>query len=67
MMEEMLRNQEAAKAGAEAGASLPADASHGATASAPAIEERKPPINEVGSPSALQARRAGPHPQLEGS
>jgi nucleotide-binding universal stress UspA family protein len=67
MMEEMLRNQEAAKADAEAGASLPADASHGATASAPAIEERKPPINEVGSPSALQARRAGPHPQLEGS
>jgi nucleotide-binding universal stress UspA family protein len=70
MMEEMLRNQEAAKAGAEAGASLPADASHGATvatASAPATEERKPPINEVGSPSALQARRAGPHPQLEGS
>jgi nucleotide-binding universal stress UspA family protein len=67
MMEEMLRNQEAAKADAEAGASLPADASHGAAASAPAIEERKPPINEVGSPSALQARRAGPHPQLEGS
>ena len=70
MMEEMLRNQEAAKAGAEAGASLPADASHGATAGAPATaatEERKPPINEVGSPSALQARRAGPHPQLEGS
>jgi nucleotide-binding universal stress UspA family protein len=67
MMEEMLRNQEAAKAGAEAGAGLPADASHGATAGEPAIEERKPPINEVGSPSALQARRAGPHPQLEGS
>ena len=63
MMEEMLRNQEAAKAAAEAGAatSLPADASH-----AVAAEERKPPINEVGSPSALQARRAGPHPQLEG-
>lgn len=66
MMEDMLRNQEAAKADAEAGASLPADASHGATAGALAIEERKPPINEVGSPSALQARRAGPHPQLEG-
>lgn len=65
MMEEMLRNQEAAKAaaGAEAGSgtSVPADASH-----AVAFEERKPPINEVGSPSALQARRAGPHPQLEG-
>jgi nucleotide-binding universal stress UspA family protein len=62
MMEEMLRNQEAAKA-AEAGAatSLPADASHAAMA-----EESRPPINEVGSPSALQARRAGPHPQLEG-
>jgi hypothetical protein len=63
MMEEMLRNQEAAKAAAEAGAatSLPADASHAVMA-----EESKPPINEVGSPSALQARRAGPHPQLEG-
>src|SRR5262249_5790856 len=60
LMEEMLKNQEAAKAGAEAGAgaSLPADASHEV-----AMEERKPPINEVGSPSALQARRAGPHPQ----
>src|SRR4051794_31275273 len=63
MMEEMLRNQEAAKAAAEAGAatSLPADASPAVMA-----EESRPPINEVGSPSALQARRAGPHPQLEG-
>jgi hypothetical protein len=61
MMEEMLRNQEAAKNGG-----MPADATHGAAAEVPAIEERKPPINEVGSPSALQARRAGPHPQLEG-
>ena len=63
LMEEMIKNQEAAKAAAEAGAgaSLPADASH-----AVVMEERKPPINEVGSPSALQARRAGPHPQLEG-
>lgn len=62
MMEEMLKSQEAAKAAsAEAKPSLPADAVHGA------IEERKPPINEVGSPSALQARRAGPHPELEGS
>jgi nucleotide-binding universal stress UspA family protein len=62
MMEEMLKNQEAAKAAsAEARPALPADAVHGA------IEERKPPINEVGSPSALQARRAGPHPELEGS
>jgi nucleotide-binding universal stress UspA family protein len=61
MMEEMLKNQEAAKAASvEAKPSLPADATHGA------LEERKPPINEVGSPSALQARRAGPHPQLEG-
>jgi hypothetical protein len=32
-----------------------------------ALQERKPPINEVGSPSALQARRAGPHPELDGS
>ncbi len=66
MMEEMLRNQEAAKAASTEAKSdsrtgLPADAIHGAT------EERKPPINEVGSPSALQARRAGPHPELEGS
>jgi hypothetical protein len=61
MMEEMLRNQEAAKA-----ASAPAQASHAAVADVPSLEERQPPINEVGSPSALQARRAGPHPQLEG-
>jgi nucleotide-binding universal stress UspA family protein len=62
MMEDMLKSQEAAKAAsADARPSVPADAIHGA------IEERKPPINEVGSPSALQARRAGPHPELEGS
>ena len=47
-------------------AGMPADATHGTADSAPVFEERKPPINEVGSPSALQARRAGPHPQLEG-
>ncbi len=74
MMEEMLRNQEAAKSKsaepASGSASLPADALHtGATADAAdaaPLDERKPPINEVGSPSALQARRAGPHPELEG-
>ncbi|HKH44391.1 MAG TPA: universal stress protein [Thermoanaerobaculia bacterium] len=61
MMEEMLKNQEAAKS-----ASVPAEASPAVSASVPVLEERKPPINEVGSPSALQARRAGPHPELEG-
>lgn len=69
LMEEMIKNQEAAKAAAAAGsaAEAPADASHAAAAQGtPVFEERKPPINEVGSPSALQARRAGPHPQLEG-
>jgi hypothetical protein len=79
MMEEMIRNQEAAKAAAASAgttaphpegngmsaAGAPVDASHEATG-AVSLEERKPPINEVGSPSALQARRAGPHPQLEG-
>jgi nucleotide-binding universal stress UspA family protein len=64
MMEEMIKNQEAAKAAA-AGAP-PADASHAVATGVPVVEERKPPINEVGSPSALQARRAGPHPELEG-
>ena len=72
MMEEMLRNQEAAKA---AGATAPHPEGNGTSASGNpsheaagtvSFEERKPPINEVGSPSALQARRAGPHPQLEG-
>ena len=60
MMEEMLKNQEAGKNGAVA----PADASHIAAVNIPA-DERRPAINEVGSPSALQARRAGPHPILE--
>jgi len=65
MMEEMLKNQEAAKsaspgAGAVSQLTLPPDLNP------VALEERKPPINEVGSPSALQARRAGPHPELEG-
>jgi hypothetical protein len=60
MMEEMLRNQEAAKA-ASAEVSQPVEA-----AGALPLEPRRPPINEVGSPSALQARREGPHPQLEG-
>jgi nucleotide-binding universal stress UspA family protein len=61
MMEEMLKNQEEAKA-ANAGTklSLPPDLNP------VALQERKPPINEVGSPSALQARRAGPHPELDG-
>lgn len=73
MMEEMLRNQEAAKAnGGTAphpegnGTSASGSASHEEGTGAASFEERKPPINEVGSPSALQARRAGPHPQLEG-
>ena len=67
LMEEMIKNQAAAKGISTESGAVPADASHAvATAAAPALEERKPPINEVGSPSALQARRAGPHPQLEG-
>ena len=61
MMEEMLKNQEAAKNG---GAVAPADASHIAAVNIPS-DERRPAINEVGSASALQARRAGPHPTLE--
>jgi nucleotide-binding universal stress UspA family protein len=69
MMEEMLRNQEAAKATSPhpegQGTSASGASSHEAV-DAVSLEERKPPINEVGSPSALQARRAGPHPQLEG-
>jgi Zn finger protein HypA/HybF involved in hydrogenase expression len=76
MMEEMLRNQEAAKAAADnAAATGPHPEGNGTSASgnpshegigAESLAERKPPINEVGSPSALQARRAGPHPELEG-
>ncbi len=83
MMEEMLKNQAAAKgvstdvvsAGAPHAsgngapgheAAPPADASHAAPAPEAPSADRKPPINEVGSPSALQARRAGPHPELEG-
>ena len=81
MMEEMLRNQAAATGAAPPhpegnGTSASGEASHaagttnGATNGAdapPAVAEtRTPPINEVGSPSALQARRAGPHPELEG-
>jgi hypothetical protein len=53
MMEEMIRNEAAAKAAA-------AERAPSELAAAPdpdAFAERKPPINEVGSPSALQARR----------
>ena len=60
MMEEMLKNQEAAKGAVQAGSAMPVDVTHAAV-----LEERRPPINEVGSPSALQARRAGPHPELD--
>lgn len=35
------------------------------SATATPFAEHVPPINEVGSPSALQARRAGPHPELD--
>lgn len=65
MMEEMLRNQAAAK---EAGGANPQAHGTGAPAdAAPAANalERRPALNEVGSTSALQARRAGPHPELE--
>lgn len=83
MMEEMLKNQAAAQgAGATAphpeGNMTPASgASNGnghatepaeaPSASATPFAEHVPPINEVGSPSALQARRAGPHPELDGA
>lgn len=69
MMEDMLKKAEAAKAEATAphpegnGTNAAGAASHEAAAT---LDEKKPPINEVGSPSALQARRAGPHPELEG-
>ncbi len=49
------------------GTSASGDASHAVAIEATPLEDRKPPINEVGSPSALQARRAGPHPELEGT
>ncbi len=68
MMEEMLKNQAASQgAGAAAHANgHAAGATDAAEAVAPmAASEHVPPINEVGSPSALQARRAGPHPELE--
>jgi hypothetical protein len=82
-MEEMLQNQVAAKAAGATpphpegnGTSASGESSHvengngtanGADAAPLTIDERKPPINEVGSPSALQARRAGPHPELDGA
>ncbi len=57
-MEEMLRNQAAAK---EAAAALgkPQGRPGASAASAAAFVESRPALNEVGSPSALQARRAG--------
>jgi nucleotide-binding universal stress UspA family protein len=62
LMEEMIRTQDAAKAAAAPHAEAPAT-----TEPAPAaLLGDLPAINEVGSPSALQARRAGPHPQLRG-
>jgi hypothetical protein len=81
MMEEMLQNQVAAKAATVPhpegnGTSASGESAHGTYANGTAngveaapltIDERKPPINEVGSPSALQARRAGPHPELDGA
>jgi hypothetical protein len=71
LMEEMLRNQAAAQgadphAGREAREAPPADAAHLAPAADPtALAGSLPPINEVGSPSALQARRAGGPRHLE--
>ena len=61
LMEEMLRNEAAAQ---EAAQERAREAAEGAASSPPApaagaFAERQPPINEVGSPSALQARRAG--------
>ena len=82
LMEEMIKNQAAARGvSAEEPAASPhaasphsegngtsasGDASHAVALEATPPADRKPPINEVGSPSALQARRAGPHPELEG-
>jgi nucleotide-binding universal stress UspA family protein/ribosomal protein L40E len=62
MMEEMLRNEAAAKQAAADRARATAAAPAGELAAAPVAEafaERRPALNEVGSPSALQARRAG--------
>ncbi|MEO8503098.1 MAG: universal stress protein [Acidobacteriota bacterium] len=69
MMEEMLRSQTAVQPGAaNTSANGHAAARMEASDVTPAAVnggERKPALNEVGSPSALQARRAGPHPELE--
>jgi nucleotide-binding universal stress UspA family protein/Zn finger protein HypA/HybF involved in hydrogenase expression len=59
LMEEMIRSQTATK---EAAAGQPASSAE--TVVAPLVE-KKPAINEVGSPSALQARRAGGPRHLE--
>ena len=61
LMEEMLRNEAAAQEAAHERAREAAEVS---TSPPPAptadvFADRQPPINEVGSPSALQARRAG--------
>jgi hypothetical protein len=81
LMEEMIRSQAEAKGVSVEGNGSPhraspdpegngtsasGTASHTVSAEAAPPADRKPPINEVGSPSALQARRAGPHPELEG-
>lgn len=66
MMEEMLRNEAAARAAAatpahpDAAPSPAAVVGEAPPTSAPdRFAERRPALNEVGSPSALQARRAG--------
>ncbi|MCM2268537.1 MAG: universal stress protein [Thermoanaerobaculia bacterium] len=66
MMEEMLRNEAAARAAAATPARPDAVASPAAvvgdappTGAPDRFAERRPALNEVGSPSALQARRAG--------
>lgn len=62
MMEEMLRQEVEARAAAGASTEPAAVAKSAASA----YVERRPAINEVGSPSALQARRAGPSPHVDG-
>jgi nucleotide-binding universal stress UspA family protein len=60
LMEEMLRSQAASL---PSGESAPLD--RPPAAAADPFTERRPAINEVGSPSALQARRAGPSKSVE--
>ncbi|HEX9799468.1 MAG TPA: universal stress protein [Thermoanaerobaculia bacterium] len=63
LMEEMLKSEAAARGAAESRAPEPRDTFQGVPSSA--TVEQNPALNEVGSASALQARRAGGPRQLE--